>query len=277
MVDYLSYSGRKTYLLCPKQYYSRYVLREKPFVDPRDTLFGLTIGKLTEWFYTKQLWIGDPYRNLLDLIPEAIEEIYKEKRCDYYRHDKFHEYLISELNRYIPGCVDIIKNNKLLAPSSTCEVDLTVERYDKSTDINLKFGGRADFIFQFSSENIWIMDGKAYNDREQYVDVEQVVWYALQFYIKYHKSPSRIGFIYWKFPNDPIQWVEYTDSSLRDCYKQTFDVVNRIKLKLFDPKPSKACKLCPIKEKCEDGQDFIKQMKTENKYVSSSVFDIDFV
>jgi len=43
---YLSYSGRKSYLVCPLQYKYRYILKDKSRGDPRGSIFGSAIGRV---------------------------------------------------------------------------------------------------------------------------------------------------------------------------------------------------------------------------------------
>lgn len=275
---YLSYSGRKAYD-CPNQYHHRYVLKTQVLRDPRTSFFGSMIGKVFEWFYERSVWSGpDPDQVATSLIPEAVEYVLREEGFSRSQDSKYVAGVEEELYDLVPKGVSSIRANRLLSPNSRAEVDLTVNYFSSKHDLTVRLGGRTDFVHYQSPEDVWILDGKGSRHREKFVDTEQVIWYATQHYLKYHVAPSRLGFIYWRFPDDPVQWVEYGEQSVRDSLNHTFDVARRIRLKMFDPRPSSSCHMCDYRSFCPEGTRYLAERRVETGgRIESSVFDLDQV
>lgn len=276
---YLSYSGRKHFLECPKEYKLGYV--DKIYVpeDPRNTLFGHVMGKVFERFYGERIWsTPDPVRSTLAILSSSVEIIMERRKIPDDFDPAFVASVRDEASERIPGVVEAIRKHKLLAPVSRSEVDLTVDYQDPATGVVIRLGGRTDFIHYLDSKVAWIIDGKGSAHRETYVDTNQLVWYATQHYLKYHLAPSRLGFLYYRFPKDPIQWIEYGDQDMRSSIALTVDVVRRIRLKMFDPTPSPSCKRCNYRDMCPEGQEFLadRQVNARQPH-DNSVFDLESV
>ena len=80
---YLSYSGRKTYLICPRRYHFSYILKDRSGRDPRKALLGLTIGKIFEWFYDRRAWgTADPVLTTMSYIDDATRVIFEKEKFD---------------------------------------------------------------------------------------------------------------------------------------------------------------------------------------------------
>jgi len=263
---YLSYSGRKTYLTCPKQYENKYVLKTKIPRDPKNSLFGSAIGKVFEWFYNRSLWkLSDPTTECLNAIPDAIEQVCRKEKFSIDENRQFISELRGKLNEFIPHGVETIRKNQLLSANSRAEVDLSIVSHSKEFGLSVNIGGYSDFIHTNDNKNFWILDGKASKYRDQYIDPQQLIWYAVQWYLKYQISPSRLGFIYWSFPDNPIDWIEFDEDSLRKNHRATFVVAGNILNNNFPVKVSKECKLCDFKDICPEGQEQIKILELESK------------
>lgn len=272
---YLSYTGRKNYLSCPRKYWFRYVKKQKVADDPRKSMFGLVIGKVFEWFYNKKIWIhSNPESECLSLIDSAIDEVCCMKEFVKSSDPSFIKELRDDANKYVPLSIQVIRDHKLLSVNSRSEVDLTVDCYSKQCDMSLRIGGRADFVH--TSENVWIVDGKGSVYREKYVDSEQLIWYAVQHYLKYHIAPTRLGFLYYKFPDDPVQWIVYNEQSMRQNLAKTFDVATKIRDSVFDATPSGGCHQCEFRPMCSDGIKHLASKRAENR-LQTTIFDIEAV
>lgn len=276
---YLSYSGRKTYLTCPKKYWFKYVIKDPARDSPKGSLFGSTIGKVFEWFYEKKAWAQpDPVAATISFIEPAIEVVFHEEDFNPMSDPGFCTVLRQELAHYVPIGVEIIRQNGFLTPYSQAETDLTVVYGSDKYGMVLKLGGRSDFIHSEDMRKVWILDGKGSKHREKYVDAEQLIWYAVQHYIKYHVAPTRLGFIFYRFPDDPIKWISYDGAAMHASLDQTFDVANKIKLQTFDPTPSGECHRCPYRGKCDEGTRHIAQKKVESGgRIEESIFDLERV
>lgn len=270
---YISYSGRKAYLTCPKKYKLNYVDRIREPSDPQAFLFGSIIGKVFEWFYEKRFWAeSDVVQTTIDSIQLAIDDTLK--RENVYIKDDFRTKLIEDLEKFVPLGVKTIKDNKLLSNHSRSEVKLDITY--ATDNLSIKFGGRTDFLHIFDKNQAWILDGKGSKWRDKYIDPEQLIWYATQFFLRYHMAPSRLGFIFWRFPEDPIQWVSYGDGDIRANLKQTIDIVNKIIDKEFDPTPGSYCNLCGYAPQCENGTAYRNAHKlAKSALIESSIFDLE--
>ena len=276
---YLSYSGRKLFKTCPKQYYFRYILKDKTPLDPKKVMFGSIIGKVFEWFYERKFWqFKDVNQKLLESLEDATELVFSQ---DNYRKgtDSVYEMKLREdLIKYVPLGVEIIKKHSLLTSNSQAELDLTVSYTPPGESINFRMVGRADFVHYKNAEDVWIMDGKAYKQREKYVDSDQLIWYATQHYIKYRVAPTRLGFIYWLFPDDPVSYISYDSNSMRVLIKDTMEIIKRILDKDFTPEPSGECHRCVYKQKCEEGTKYVAKRRAETGgRIENSIFDLEDV
>lgn len=281
MSDYLSYSGRKSYCTCPKHYKFRYILRTPSLRDDRNTYLGLTIGKVFEWFYSRELWKApNPCQACLDAVEEAAADTFREKKFDPSSDPSVRVILETEAKALVPGGVEIIRAHGLLTPLSRAETDLTTVAQSEKHGLTLKLGGRADFIHGSGRDNLWILDGKASKHRDKYVDSEQLIWYGVQHYVKYHIFPTRLGFIFWSHPSDPVTWIEFGPDDFRRSIDNTFETVKKIRLKQFEATPSSECYRCDYQSECDEGKRWIANRRLENGgriETASSFFDPEIV
>jgi len=275
---YLSYSGRKCYLTCPKQYEYKYIKKELVERDPRDSLFGSIIGTLFEWFYEKQIYkASDPTKSLLDLSENAITQVVKKEKWDESLDPILMAQIRAELRKYVPSGLEVIRQKRFLTSYSRAEADLTCTYMSEKHKLTLCIGGRCDFIHTENRvTDVTILDGKASKHREKYIDPEQLIWYATQHYIKYHVAPRYLGFIFWKFPEDPLKYIDYDEDSVRSSLNLTFDVATKIKLKMFNATPSDNCKLCDYSGRCEEGLKWkAAQRIADGSRIVDSMFDLE--
>ena len=265
MTMYLSYTGRKTYLTCPRKYHYSYILKDRTRVgDARGSFLGSIIGRVFEWFYTRRAWAtSNPLETTVSYVEDATREVFLRERFDKSSDPAFYGILCRDLEKYVPTGIEIIRNNGLLSSQSRAETDLTIEYTSQKHEMTLKIGGRSDFLHGNSEKDIWLLDGKASKHRDKYVDSEQLIWYANQHFLKYHIAPTRLGFIFWCFPEDPIKWIAYNNNNMRSSLDKTFEVAKKIQLNQFDSIPSPECKRCDYREKCEDGIKYLVKHKAE--------------
>lgn len=272
---YISYSARHTYLTCPKKYRFIYVLKAPRSKDISSSIVGSTVGILFQWFYQRDLWKLANVRCAMEsMIPDAIREAFRNSKTEIDTDLALRTE--PEIPKYIANGLEIIRSNRLLRQENLAEVDLTICKNKTETHPVIKLGGRADFILRDPSEAI-ILDGKASAQRDKYTDPEQLIWYALQYYLKFRKAPDRIGFLFWGFPENPMKWIEYTDEDLRNSYRKTLTVVSDISAGKFAPNLSSNCKICDYRPQCPEGNQFILDMdfKANQNIIESSVFDVD--
>jgi hypothetical protein len=237
-------------------------------------MFGSVLGKLYEWFYNDRIWADpNPIARMERLVPLAVDKVFHDERFDPSNDPSYASELRGKALGVVPAMDEVIRKHRLLTEFSRSEVDLTVDCHSNAHGVTVRIGGRADFIHG-TGENVWLMDGKAYRQREKYVDPEQLIWYGAQHYIKYHVAPSRLGFLYYLFPRDPIQWVTYDSDSLRNSVKRTMEVAVDIMSGKFDPTPSKSCMTCDYKPGCPEGVECVSFLKAKER-ISDSIFDLE--
>lgn len=277
-IPYLSYSGRSCYLTCPKKYEFSYILKTECYKDPKGTIFGSSIGTVFEWFYNKKFWAEkDPVGVTLNSINDAVKKVCTKENFDLSMEPEFRSDLYADLKKFVPSGIDIIKEYRFLTVDSRAEVDLSVI-FDNGTD-KFKIGGRADFVHRESDKNIWIIDGKGSKHHDKYVDSEQLIWYATQYYLKFGVAPTRLGFLFWKFPKDnPVKWVQYSEEDMLKSIEVTTDTVRKIQLKVFDPVPSGSCYKCEFLSNCYEGTKHINAKRAEKskKIFEDVIFDVEF-
>jgi len=238
-------------------------------------MFGSAIGKVFEWFYERRFWAEkDPLMACLNSVDEAIQWVCEDKKFDRLSDPAFTNILRQELHQYIPHGLEIIREHGFLTTNSSAEVDLTVLYDSPKHGMRLKMGGRADFIHGADKLHIDILDGKGSRHREKYVDSDQLIWYAVQFYLKYHVAPTRLGFVFWKFPKEPVKWIAYDNDAMRNLVDDTFEVAKKIKLQVFNAVPEGHCYQCDYRDKCEDGKKFLAGKKAESRIINS-IFDLE--
>jgi CRISPR/Cas system-associated exonuclease Cas4 (RecB family) len=272
---YLSYTGRKTYITCPQKYWFKYIRKHKVTDDPRKAIFGLVMGKIFEWFYNKKFWTSqNPERKCLESSDLAIDIVLDEKQFNRSSHPDFIRDLRRDIRKFVPLAVKSIRGHKLLTKSSRSEVDLTID-YLKD-GMSIRMGGRADFIH--GPKPVWIIDGKGSVHREKFLDSEQLIWYALLHYFKYHVTPTRLGFLHYRFPDDPIQWIMYDEQALRDTLNRTFSIATSILEGKFSPTPSGDCHRCEFCSVCLDGTRYLASRRVANGgRIGGSIFNLENV
>lgn len=272
---YLSYTGMSTYRLCPKKYRLQYVDKLRVSSDPKNSLFGSVVGKLFEWFYERRAYLQkNPTALVMSWVTAASTLVFAKEKWDPIEDRSFALELMADIETYVPAAVDVIRRHKLVTPGSVAELDLTQE-YTKD-GVTMKLGGRADFLHR-SGHSVTLLDGKGSKYRDTYVDTMQLIWYATLHYLKYRVAPDRVGFIYWRFPSDPVQWVGYTENDMRQVLARAFDTEEKVRLKVFDPSPSVNCRRCDFLSGCQDGADFVASLRVEAARVESTTFDLDYL
>jgi PD-(D/E)XK nuclease superfamily len=275
MGGYLSYSGHKIYLECKRQYYHRYIDRTPiPVPDNRvHMLYGDTVGKIFEAFYTNKLWkAADILKALLRLIPPTLQRVittelkkggvfnWKEKGLK--KGTRSIQEVEGEIIEAIPRGLSIIKQYRLLSPDAKAELvlDTTLEGH--------KIAGRADFVMhRIAPHNDFvILDGKGSRWRDKFAHTRQLRWYALQHRIKFGTVPDKLAFIYWRYePHEAIDWYEPTSKDLDDLSHTVVHDLEEIEhgrhqiltganpLQVFPANPGRDCVRCSYLKVCPEG------------------------
>lgn len=283
---YLSYSGHKSYSVCPRQYWHSYVNKTAPLKPENavNSLYGSTVGTLFEYFYADKLWLRTGVEALLlSMVESTLDTIiskevskdtskrvvdYTDKASNYKSRDA----LLRDVREAIPRGIAIIRYHRLLGTDAEAEVKLD------SWMGGHRIGGRADFIMRRIKPHgdLVILDGKGSRHRDKYVDAWQLKWYAMLYREKHVSVPDALGFVFWRYdPDKSMDWVDFQRADLDDLRESVLMAATAIetaKAKLvaepeshahvlqesFSAKPSQNCRLCAFLGLCGEGQAYEK-------------------
>ena len=254
---WLSWSAYKQKNTCGKQYRLDRVSDREPPV--RDSRHNAAVGSVTqavfEDFYNDEMW-----KDRKDLIPrlrDKAEDFYEDFLEDNYidwndftcRFDSQYEPL-KEIHEIIPKVVRGIGREKLVGPYAVSELEMKVP-----------FGedylyGFMDFIIRQKDDTLILLDGKSSRHYDKYTDPEQLYFYALMFFLRYHKVPDKLGFFYFRFADDPdkaIQWFDVDKEKLRDMRTKIEATLTSIHNREFDANPVPShCRWCQWEQVCDE-------------------------
>lgn len=128
-------------------------------------------------------------------------------------------------------------------------------------------GGRADLLIRRKDDGVMILDGKNSQSKGKHTDPNQLVWYALCFYIVYGRLPDKLGFIYYRYPYDPdtgetgVDWVDFDAGDVKGLAARAVAARRGMYRHEFDPTPSPDnCRYCDYESICPARQ----QQKAKN-------------
>jgi hypothetical protein len=299
---YLSYSGFKKAVTCLFAYWHEYP-NKTPKTGPDDRLgsiYGSVVGKLFEDFYTQKVWLQpNPKEFLLGRVTQTVDAVIKQetttkgwktggillwKGTEPNQNPKGlyanRAELEADIRDAIPRGLDTIRQYKLIGPRADAEYKL-----DFKTPKGHILGGRADFIIQrvrpFS--DLLIVDGKGSKHRDSYVDPQQLVWYAMLFYLHSVSQgkpqlPDKLAFLYWRCnPDKAMDWLGVSEDDVKALLSTVLDTISDIEEKLkilpagvsmntvrgvFKPKANESnCRFCPYTAACPLGNKIQEELK----------------
>ena len=258
--------------------------KPKPLIkSEHHIIMGVVIQEVIEKFYNEFLWRLLSPHQLKDRLLELCDEGLKLQIAKHYidwRIAPPKTELEKMVRDGVMGYMKTLKAHKFLGPYARAEVDL-VAYADKYCPI----GGRADVIFTRDDVGTTILDGKngaRYKDGKggykTYTNPEQLRWYALCFYLAYHKMVDRLGFVYYRYPygtpilkedgtesgeiEQGVVWVTYTKDDIKGLAQRAIDARKAIDKEKFVATPEpKTCRFCDYETVCPERQ----AMRESNK------------
>jgi CRISPR/Cas system-associated exonuclease Cas4 (RecB family) len=296
---YLSFSGWKKFVTCPRSYWYSYVDKTVlPTPENRvNSVYGSTVGRLFELFYSEQIWKKSNTTDiLLGMIDDELDAtLKKEERSgmidwsDEKANYKSREELVADIRETIPRGLSIIRMHRLVGHDAQAEVKL-----DTIIDGHM-IGGRADFVMTRVAphNDLVILDGKGSRHRDTFVDDRQLLWYAMLYRLRYRIIPDKIGFVYWRSePDLSLDWVRLSGSILDEMQTTVLEYTQKIdqgvetlssgddehrKLvmaEVFQPQPGTKCRLCAYTAFCAEGQNFMSKAHKIPVYSGAGVEDV---
>jgi CRISPR/Cas system-associated exonuclease Cas4 (RecB family) len=247
----LTYSKYDTYLKCPRKYkYETDGIKPITIDSKYFALYGILIQKFFQDYTNvyvngkvplttnairstlKKMWDNILYRNYVNWkdpwVKQTADEIYEE------------------------AYKDILENIKAFPLFKECKSEVNIEiKLKKSGDI---LNGRLDFIRQCPDGSVEILDGKSTSHLDR-VDQDQLLFYALLYFLRNSKLPKRLGFLFYRYRT--IQYIDFNADIFikfknklalaKEAIKKDKEFVPKVKL-------SKVCLWCAYKLECEPYQ-----------------------
>ncbi len=296
---YLSFSGWKKFVTCPRSYWYTYVDKTVLHTPENrvNSIYGSTVGRLFELFYNEQIWKKSNTKDiLLGMVEDELDEtLRKEERTgmiewsDSKANYKSREELTADIRETIPRGLSIIRLHRLIGHDAKAEVKL-------DTVINgHMIGGRADFVMTRVApfDDLVILDGKGSRHRGSYVDDRQLLWYAMLYRLRYRVVPDKLGFVYWRSePEKSLDWVQISEPLLDQMQTTVLEYAERINqgvedlakgdddhrrlvmAEVFQPQPGSKCRLCSYTAICTDGRNFMSKDHKIPVYSEAGVEDV---
>jgi hypothetical protein len=226
-------------------------------------LMGIVIAEAVEHLYNDELWKHP--KDLKTRLEEIVNRSFKwqiEKRYINWEESPPQSQLRQVCLDGAINYLKTMKHNKLLGPYARSEVDL-LAYVDDYTPI----GGRADKIIRRDDTGITIIDGKNSASVGKYTNPDQLKWYALCFYLAYHKLPDHLFFCYYRYPYgsppdgvDEEAWtglveVSFDEADIKELALRAQKTLKAMNQGKFEATPSgKSCRFCEYESVCPERQ-----------------------
>lgn len=264
----ISWSAYKMYDDCPLAYKKQYIEKIKSKDDEYNSLGGKIIQRVFELFYNDEIWRrgSETLKELESIFDQESEYIIKKSKADWSIDGRSPEKLKAQLKPLIKSILKMIIDEKLLGSYSKAEVKLQAW-----IDKVLIFG-IADFIIRKDNEMI-ILDGKLTKHRDKYLKRDQLVWYAMIYYLQHQVEINKLGWIYYTYGE--VSWVDIDRNDLVRLHKSVKSTLKSIQDENFESAPSQdTCKFCNFRDTCSDVYtDTPTVKKKRSKGVSSALLD----
>lgn len=231
-------------------------------------VMGIAIQDAVEKMYNDELYRNPTVlsQKMLDLVEKAFhrEESRPWNTISYAEARMSRAEMLQICRDGVVGFLQTMKAHRLLGPYAKAEVDL-VGWVDKENPI----GGRADTIIRREDTGVTIIDGKNTAHKMKYTDPDQLRWYALLFKLAYRELPSRLAYVWYRFPHGKVsrdsegveqvetgvEWVEFDEDDLKGLAQRALLAKKGMRGHQFDPQPSaKGCRFCDYESVCEARQ-----------------------
>jgi len=241
------------YRECPLRFEKWYRKHERPALESKHyAVFGSVIQKIFEKFYNDQMYLrgASVQQDLLDMAPIALDHYLRDNYVDWCTpfFEGTPDDTLADIKATIPSVLQAIKDFKLLGQRNRSELKVQAPLGEDTLE------GYLDFVIERDGEII-IVDGKGGQKKGKYVSSDQLKFYVLLYFMKYHQVPTKVAFLWYRFAevldtgalNTAPMWddVLWTPADLKRLQSEIVGVLNGIKLGCFEPKPKpKTCEYC---------------------------------
>jgi hypothetical protein len=258
--------------------------KKKPKPQDRSmhhAVMGIVIQGVLEDFYNQDLWKDQEFRadlqnNLIKMTRRRLSDSLTRFYIDWSEAGSFEEVEKICIDGVL-GYLKTMRHHKLMGKYARSEVKLygIVDKF-------LPLGGRADFVIRRDDTGVTLLDGKNSATKLKYTDPDQLRWYALCFFLSYHKLPDRLGFVWFRYPHSEelsepgLDWIDFTKRDLRELVERAHKVRKGQDKEMFEAKPvAKNCRFCDYEPVCPERQAAKAEnsSKRSKKTKSLPVFD----
>lgn len=280
----LSFSNYKAYKACPARYKAQAIDKVKEPSTERDRYnraFGSVMGDLSHSFYKKKMFmrLADGRQALYQVFEELRTEM-RERLAKRLVGIKLgvkgrpltFEQIVERCEQALRAFLALVVREKLYGTYTASEVVLStaLEKY------HLTLTGRPDLVIvrQLPGEplrNI-ILDGKS--KPSQSVTDDQLLWYGVQWYYKFHVLATDLGFLYFE-PTKTIPALDlrrFTETDLQAMVGDILGVRDAILADTkFQPVVNSQCWNCPIRAACKISPHFRGENEAVRQALDQSV------
>ncbi len=240
-------------------------------------VMGIAIHHAFEILYNHELWREG--KVLSDKMEEiAVKEFEKLIAKSYIDLEKANM-TIDEMRQIVisgaRGYVQTMKQHKLLGPYAKSEQKI-ISWIDKWNPI----GGIIDAIIRRDDVGIMILDGKNAKSKD-FVDTDQLVFYALIFKLAYKKIPQKLGVVWFRYPysdetnEQGVTWVAFSEDDLKRVAERAKKAKHSMHKKKFIAKPSRlSCMFCEYKSACDERKQELEVSEIDGKGSGFSDFSL---
>jgi len=233
-----------------------------------NAIAGTVVQHAIEMMYNNELY-RDPL-NLPTQLEALVERewVREEKRprrfVDYSDARESRSKMIADGRDAVRGYVQTMKAHRFLGPYARAEVRL-LGQVNKWVTV----GGIADVVVRRADTGVTIIDGKYTRHKMRFVDMDQLRWYALAFFLMYKQMPDRLAFVWYRFPHGTetpdddgnltketgVEWVPFTREDLQGLAVRAVDARDGMREEKFEPNPVPTyCNFCDFELVCPERQ-----------------------
>ena len=224
-------------------------------ISRHHAIMGIAIHHAFELLYNDELWRdgANLSQKMEELALKEFEKLLKKSFIDYEQAKMTDDDMREVVASGARGYVQTMKHNKLLGPYAKAEQKV-IAWIDKWNPV----GGIIDGMIRRDDVGLILLDGKNAKAKD-FVDTDQLVFYALLFKLAYKKSPDKLGVVWFRYPYEEgteetgVTWVDFKDEDIVRVAERAKKAKHNMYKKKFLATPSrKSCLFCAYKNTCEE-------------------------
>ena len=240
-------------------------------------LMGIAIHHAVEKLYNNELWReGEKLSEVMCKIAEKeFNKLFGKMHVDLEQAQMTRDEMLLTVLTGTKGYVQTMKKHKLLGVYAKAEQKI-IAWIDKWNSV----GGIVDMVIRRDDVGIMLLDGKNAKSRD-FVDPDQLVFYALLFKLAYRKTPQKLGLVWFRYPYDEdtgeegVTWVDFAEEDIVKVAERAKKAKHGMYKKKFQATPSRnACIFCEYKSACTERKEELEVSEISGKGDGFSDFSI---